>query len=75
MLRNHAHCILKTLHVAHPKYCFRKYLRFCCFFLNDDSESTAKTMLVLLSRMIINKLPLQLQISSCTSSDLMEGQS
>ena len=50
--RNHAYCILKTFHVAHPKYYFRKYLSFCCFL--NDSESTEKTILVFLCWRIIN---------------------
>ena len=50
--RDHAYCILKTFHVAHPQYYFGKYLSFC--FLNDDTESTEKTILVLLYRRIIN---------------------
>ena len=53
--RNQAHFILKTLfHVAHPKYYLRKYWSLCCFFSNYDNESIEKTVLVLLSRRIIN---------------------
>ena len=48
-------CLLYSENIScgTPKILFWKYLSFC-HFLNDDSESTEKTIQVLLYRRIIN---------------------